>query len=341
MLLFFFVGAIGGLIYFQLSIPVDQVKEDIHLPPIEGEEDKEADEVEKEQEVEEEEDPIAQMIESMTVAEKIGQLLFVGIEGTTIDDATVEIIDRYKVGGIILFKRNIETIEQTRALLNELKERNRKNKVPLFLGIDEEGGRVSRLPKEFIPLPSLRKLAETHHEEEIFAIGRLQAKRVKSLGFNFNFAPVLDIHSNPQNEVIGDRSFGTEPDIVTSLGVKMMHGLKKAGVIPVVKHFPGHGDTLVDSHIDLPILDHPLSRLEEMELVPFKEAIKQGADVVMVAHLLLPALDSEYPSSLSEVIVTDLLRNQLRFEGVVITDDLVMGAITEMYGIGDAAVQAI
>jgi beta-N-acetylhexosaminidase len=160
-------------------------------------------------------------------------------------------------------------------------------------------------------------------------------------GFNINFAPVLDINSNPQNPVIGNRSFGDNAEIVSKLGVQTMKGIQSGGVISVVKHLPGHGDTSEDSHIGLPVVNHDLDRIMDFELVPFKNAIKNQADAVMIAHILLKSIDSENPSSLSETVITDLLRNQLKFEGVIVTDDITMGAIIENYNIGEAAVKAV
>lgn len=156
-----------------------------------------------------------------------------------------------------------------------------------------------------------------------------------------DFAPVLDINSNPKNPVIGNRAFGATLDIVRDLGIETMKGIQSENVIPVVKHFPGHGDTSVDSHVGLPTVNNDLNRLESFELVPFREAIEEGADAVMIAHILLPKIDKENPSSLSKDIITDILRNKLEFDGVVITDDMTMGAISKNYNVNEAAVKSI
>jgi beta-N-acetylhexosaminidase len=155
-----------------------------------------------------------------------------------------------------------------------------------------------------------------------------------------NFAPILDINSNPKNPVIGDRAFGIEPEVVTSLGIATMKGIQSQNIASVVKHFPGHGDTSVDSHVGLPIVYNDLDRLKSFELVPFSEAVKDGADAVMIAHILLPKIDAENPASLSRTFITDILRGDLGFDGVVITDDMTMGAIAKKYNIGDAAVKS-
>lgn len=156
-----------------------------------------------------------------------------------------------------------------------------------------------------------------------------------------DFAPVMDINSNPDNPVIGSRSFGNEAKIVSEMGIAMLQGIKQEGVIPVVKHFPGHGDTSVDSHLGLPVVEHDMERLRKLELVPFAKAIEEGADVVMVAHLLMPKLDAEQPASFSKAVIHDVLREELSFEGVVVTDDMTMGAIVKHYDIGEAAVKFI
>src|SRR5690606_28584713 len=166
-------------------------------------------------------------------------------------------------------------------------------------------------------------------------------KLVSSFGFNVNFAPVLDINSNPENPVIGDRSFGNNPDVVSKLGIQMMKGIQGENIIPAIKHFPGHGDTSVDSHVELPVVQKTMAELEQMELIPFKQAIAEGADMVMIAHILLPSIDPKFPSSMSEAIITDLLREKIGFDGVVITDDMTMEAIKNSFDIGKASVMSV
>lgn len=285
-------------------------------------------------------DPLQRQIEQMSIDEKIGQLVIVGLDGYEMDDNTHDMINKYKVGGFILFKRNIQSAEQTLSLINSLKEANTSNKVPLFIAVDEEGGSVSRMPDEFVKLPTSRAVGKIDSEEFAFEIGNTVGFQIKSLGFNMNFAPVLDIDSNPKNPVIGDRSFGANPEIVSSLGTAVMNGLK-THVISTVKHFPGHGDTSVDSHVGLPVIYHDIHRLKSFELVPFKRAIKNGADAVMIAHILLPKVDEQNPATFSKTVITDILRNEMNFDGVVITDDMTMGAIVENYDIGEAAVKSV
>lgn len=208
------------------------------------------------------------------------------------------------------------------------------------MSVDEEGGRVSRLPAGIPKLPASAKMGQQYDETVSYRAGSYLAEVLQEFGYNMNFAPVLDINSNPKNPVIGDRSLGTDSGLVSSLGIATMRGMTDNGVISVVKHFPGHGDTIVDSHKALPKVKTSLERLRKVELVPFQQAIEAAADAVMVAHILFPALDPDYPSSMSKAIITDLLRNDMQFEGVVITDDLTMGAIANNYTIPEAAVQS-
>ena len=286
-------------------------------------------------------DPIRERIDSMTLQERVGQLVIVGFDGYTADDSIKTMIQSYKVGGVILFGRNVENAEQLITLNNTLKNINSGNKIPLFISIDEEGGKVSRMPKEIRKLPTNKTIGEANDENLSYEIGSILADEVKMFGFNMNFAPVLDINSNPQNPVIGDRSFGNSKEIVSRLGVQTMKGIQSGGVIPVVKHFPGHGDTSEDSHIGLPAVSHDMNRLIDFELIPFKDAINNQADAVMIAHILLNKIDSENPSSLSKTVITELLRNQLKFNGVIITDDMTMRAIVENYNIGEAAIKSV
>lgn len=286
-------------------------------------------------------DLLKEEIKTMTLDEKIGQMLIVGLDGYILDDDIKRMIEDYYVGGIILFSRNVKNPNQLLGLMNSLKAANSKNNIPLFLSVDEEGGRVSRMPEEFIDIPSNRIIGQKNNDEFAYKIGRVIAEEIKSFGFNMNFAPVLDIDSNPHNPVIGDRSFGANKDIVGRLGVKTMKGLKSQEVIAVVKHFPGHGDTSVDSHIGLPKVDKDLNGLSQFEILPFKKAIENNVDAVMVAHILFSKIDSKNPATLSKLIVTDVLRKDLNFDGIVITDDMTMGAIIENYDIGNAAVKAV
>jgi beta-N-acetylhexosaminidase len=287
------------------------------------------------------EDSIKLQIDEMSLTEKVGQLVMTGIDGYINDEHASELIEKYKVGGFILLGQNIKDTNQTLALVNSLKASNSKNKTPLFFGIDEEGGRISRLPAEFTKLPNNKVIGQKNNSDLSFNIGNLLGKELKAFGLNMDFAPVLDINSNPKNPIIGDRSFGINADIVSKLGIATMKGIQSQNVISGVKHFPGHGDTSVDSHIGLPVVNNDLNRLKSFELIPFSKAIQNKADVVMVAHILLPKIDKDNPASFSKAIITDVLRNYLGYNGVVITDDMTMGAIVKNYDIGQAAVKSL
>ncbi|EMS72148.1 beta-N-acetylhexosaminidase [Ruminiclostridium cellobioparum] len=287
-------------------------------------------------------DQIKALIDSMTLEEKVGQLVIVGVDGYENDEHSKQLMEKYHAGGFILFKKNIQDSAQLLTLLNSLKETNAAlNKVPMFLSVDEEGGRVSRLPDEFKKFPSNKVIGQKNDSSLSYQIGNILGRELSSFGFNMDFAPVVDINSNPKNPVIGDRSFGTTAGLVSRLGIETMKGIRAENVISVVKHFPGHGDTSVDSHVGLPRVNHDLKRLESFELVPFKAAIENSVDAIMIAHILLPKLDPENPASFSKAVITDLLRTDMNFNGVVITDDFTMGAIEKNYDMGGAAVKSI
>ncbi|WP_066307241.1 beta-N-acetylhexosaminidase [Bacillus sp. FJAT-29814] len=283
---------------------------------------------------------ISEVISKMSLEDKIGQMILAGVSGTTMDASAKQLISQIHVGGIIFYKNNFETPAQAVQFVNQLKVGN-SSSLPLLLGVDQEGGRVTRLPGGLVNFPPNNQIGQVNNPDFSFKVGTLLGQELKEFGLNLDFAPVLDINSNPNNPVIGDRSFGNNAEIVSKLGVQTMKGIQSQNVITTIKHFPGHGDTSVDSHLDLPIVNKSLKELKELELIPFERAIHQGADVVMVAHILLPQLDKTNPGTMSKAIMTDLLRKQLGFTGVIITDDMTMGAITEHFDIGKAAVESV
>ncbi|NWQ43343.1 beta-N-acetylhexosaminidase [Bacillus sp. EB106-08-02-XG196] len=287
-----------------------------------------------------EDQTISEVLSKMSLEDKIGQMILAGIFGTTLDTNAKNLISQFHVGGIIFYKNNFETPEQTVQLVNQLKAGNSSN-LPLFLSVDQEGGKVTRLPGGLVNFPPNNQIGDVNDPEFSYKVGSLLGYELKEFGLNLNFAPVLDINSNPNNPVIGDRSFGNNSEIVSTLGIQTMKGIQSQNVIPTIKHFPGHGGTSVDSHLELPIVNKSLKELKELELIPFKRAIDDGADVVMVAHILLPELDKINPASMSKAVMTDILRKQLNFTGVIITDDMTMGAIVEHFDIGKAAVESV
>lgn len=283
----------------------------------------------------------AKKLEEMSLEEKIGQMIIAGLPGTSLDTNTKTLINDDKIGGVIFYENNLDTPEQSIQLINDLKAENWKNALPLFISADEEGGKVTRMPGDLTNLPNNDEIGLLNDDAFSFEIGTVLGKELGAFGMNLNYAPVLDINSNPRNTVIGNRSFGNNPELVSEMGKQMMKGIQSERIIPVIKHFPGHGETSVDSHFELPKVNKKLEELSELELIPFKNAINNDADVVMVAHILLPALDSVYPSSMSKEVITNLLRDELNFSGVVITDDMTMKAITDNYDIGNAALESV
>ncbi|SFO92121.1 beta-N-acetylhexosaminidase [Salibacterium halotolerans] len=288
----------------------------------------------------EEPDPVKRQLENMTLEEKVTQLLYVGVQGTSLSDQERSMIQA-GAGGVFLLGGNVESEAQLTRYMNNIKETDAQTDIPLFLGVDEEGGRVSRIPDTIENLPAAAAVGRSADEETARQAGQLLAEKVKRFGFNMDFAPVFDINSNPDNPVIGDRSYGTTAEQVSRIGTAVMKGIKEENVIPVVKHFPGHGDTSTDSHVQLPVVDKTRQEVENMELLPFQQAVEEGADMVMTGHLLFPAVDEQYPASLSKAVITGMLREQLHFDGVVVTDDMTMGAITNEYGMTEAAVQSL
>ncbi len=301
-------------------------------------------------------DPIGDLLGTLSMEEKVGQLLVAGLEGTAAGEDARRAIRDYKVGGVILFSRNVESARQLTELTNELKAMN-GGYIPLLVSVDQEGGTVNRMPPEVEKLPPAYTFGDISEEGErtqlCYDLGVTLAAQCKAFGFHVDFAPVLDVWSNPENTVIAKRAFGQEADLVAQAAPMTAYGLMDSGVIPVVKHFPGHGDTAVDSHVGLPVVEKTVEELENLELKPFREAVRKGrlsgtydpawaaVPAVMVGHILMNKLDPEKPASLSQAVVTGLLRERLGFEGVVFTDDMTMGAITDTYGIGEAAVLAV
>ena len=297
-------------------------------------------------------DPIAEAVAAMSTEQKVSQLLVAGIEGTQLGQDAVQAVQDYQVGGVILFGRNVESAGQLAELTNGLKDLN-GDYTPLFLCVDQEGGRVDRMPPEVERTPSAWSVGQTLDTEGVgAAYGALLAEECAAFGFNMDFAPSLDIWSNPDNTVIGDRAFGNDWEWTAFFGMSAVESMEEqGGVIPVVKHFPGHGATSVDSHVALPVVDKSLEELWQSELVPFNMTLNQedyfgaqagpSAPAVMVAHILLSQVDPDYPASLSHRVVTGLLREEMGFDGVVCTDDLTMGAVSNTYGMGEAAVLAV
>ena len=279
-------------------------------------------------------DPVKEALAAMTTEEKVGQLLIAGFYETQAGEEARSYIQDCHVGGLILYGRNVESAQQLTDLTNSLKTLAGDG-IPLFLSTDQEGGMVERMP------PEIQKLPNAYDVSDPAAFGSALGTECASFGLNTDFAPSLDIWSNPNNTVIGRRAFGSDAETVTQRGLACLTAMEESGTIPVVKHFPGHGDTDTDSHVGLPVVDKTREELLEMELLPFQAAIDAGAPAVMVGHILMTQIDPDKPATLSSEVVTGLLREELGFDGVVVTDDLTMGAITQNYGLGEAAVLAV
>ncbi|MEW5852923.1 MAG: beta-N-acetylhexosaminidase [Myxococcota bacterium] len=282
------------------------------------------------------------ILNGMSLEQKVGQLLFLSFGGTEMDERTERLLREKRPGGVALFSRNIVNRKQLRALTHDVKDVMAAD-IPPFLAVDQEGGTVIRLKDHATLLPSAMALGASRSPSLSEAAGRAVGADLRAAGFNMNFAPVLDVNSNPDNPVIGARSFGEKPELVAELGASFIAGLRASGVAAVAKHFPGHGDTTEDSHYRLPSLPHDLDRLMRLELAPFKRASDEGLAAVMTAHLALPRIAEEpdLPASLSKNVLTDMLRKRLRFGGIIMTDGLEMEAVAGRYGAGNAAVRAV
>ncbi len=288
-------------------------------------------------------DEIDKIMDGMTLDEKIYQLFFVkhdslvGVTATMSGEATKEALSEMPVGGIIYFSANVKSAEQMK---NMIEKAQSYSKIPLFVGVDEEGGKVSRLKKAGIT--RIPPMGELKTEEEAQNAGRTLGKELKELGFNVDFAPVADVLVNSENSEIGDRSFGSDAEKVSEMVGAFVPAIEGEGVSAVLKHFPGHGSTSANSHTGYSESKRTLSELRECEFKAFGAGIEAGADFVMVSHMTaVNAVKSRLPSSLSKEIITDLLKGELGFEGIVITDALDMGAVTDSYSSGDAAVMAV
>lgn len=272
----------------------------------------------------------------------VGQLFMVGFDGYSVPSEFKDAIDKHKLGGTIYFKRNAQSPAQLAELSNELQFSCRRKSDPfLFVAIDHEGGKVNRLGKPFTQFPGIENLGVINSPKMGFQFGFIMAKEIKAVGINVNFAPVVDVNTNPDNPVMKGRMFSSDADVCGRLGSAVCRGIQKMGVAAVAKHFPGHGDTQVDSHFDLPRINKTVSDLEKLEFVPFKRLVKSRIEGVMTAHILNAAIDPDYPATLSEKTLQPLLRQGMRYSKLVFSDDMEMKAIADHYGAEEAAVLAI
>lgn len=298
---------------------------------------------ENETEIDNIEKRVNDTLENMTLEEKIGQMMIVYYTSSTMDNTLKSALTDVKPGGFILFKDNITTYENTLKFIKDIKS---TSDIPMFISIDQEGGNVQRLlslsDKEVSNIPYMSEVGETNDTALAEEVGKVIAEELRVFGINMDFAPVIDVYSNKDNKVIGKRAFGSDSKLVSRMGIALAKGLLDNGVIPVYKHFPGHGNTAVDSHSALPIVDKTKEELLSLDLVPFKDAIESGAEVIMIGHLAVPKITgNDIPASLSKTLITDFLKGEMGYNGLVITDALNMGALTNYYSQEEIYVKAI
>lgn len=283
---------------------------------------------------------------SLSVEQKAAQLLMVGLPSGEIDPDTETMVRDLGVGGVILYRRNVRGARELAALTSQLQDMACRSKagIGLFVAIDQEGGTAVQLwESEVATPPGAMAIGAAGSEELAYRVARASGTDLRALGINMNLAPVLDVNSDVLNPVIGVRSFGADPHLVARLGAAAIRGFRDAGILCCGKHFPGHGDTRDDSHLDLPVVPHDRRRLERVDLVPFKHAVAAGADAIMTAHVAFPGIepDATVPATLSHAVVSGLLKDELRFPGMAMSDLMSMKAIADRYDTGEAAVRAV
>lgn len=274
----------------------------------------------------------------------IGQQMIIGLSGETLTQDEAQFIVENNIGGVILFDRNLKSVEQMHALITSIQQLRYKmpEQTPLFVSVDMEGGRVHRLKDPFTKWPAVKNLGDMGSSNVTFQFTQLMGRELKAMGFNLDYAPCVDVLMNPENEVIGDRALSSDPNEVAKLASAMVRGYIKSDVLTCAKHFPGHGYTSVDSHFDLPVDERTLMDLEKQgDLEPFKKVIKARVDMIMTAHIQYPNIDKQFPVTLSPLFIKQFLREALRYRGIVITDDLDMKALTKNFPIEDIPVLAL
>lgn len=275
----------------------------------------------------------------LALRRQIGQLVIAGFDGDQIPVELRAVAREFGLGGVILFARNIVEPEQVAELCHDAARLTAE--MPAWVSVDQEGGRVARLKAPFTEWPPMATLGRSGDTRLAERFARALALELRAVGITLDYAPVLDVHTNPKNPVIGDRAIADKASEVATLGSAIVRTLQSEGVAACGKHFPGHGDTNADSHLELPLVEHPPERLREVEFVPFRAAIAAGVATIMTAHVFVPSLDDKRPATLSRRIVTGLLREELQFNGVILSDDLEMKALANDYSVPDAAVRAI
>ncbi len=281
-------------------------------------------------------------IKTLSLEEKIGQMIIVGLNTETSVKNLEEIIGKYKVGGVLLYKRNYQdNYENMVKLVNRIRTLNQKNKIPMFISIDQEGGRVNRIPKEFKNLPAANALVKKSEGEDfVKCAGKITGEILHKLGINMDFAPVLDIKRFDNHHAIGDRAYSEKIEEVSKYGVEYMKALQENGVISVAKHFPGHGATKTDSHFHIPKIEEEIQVLEKEDMQPFEKAMKCKVDGILIGHLKIPKVTGSLPASMSKRFITKYIRKQYRYNGLIITDDVRMKGVKIRYGRNHAVKKA-
>jgi beta-N-acetylhexosaminidase len=279
------------------------------------------------------EEKITNYLSQMTIEQKIGQMLMISNRTPNMTPELLEELTKIQPGGFIFFAENFSTQNASLQLVEEIKN---STTIPMFLSVDQEGGRVQRLKSQndinVATIPPMSEIGKTNDLNKAYEIGQTIGTDLKSFGLNMDFAPVLDVLTNDENKAILGRSFGSDYNLVSNMGILVGKGLQDTGIIPVYKHFPGHGSTITDSHYDLPVLTKTKEELLSSDLIPFKNAIKNNAKVIMIGHLAIPNITKDNtPSSLSKEIITQLLKEELNYKGLIITDALNMKALTKYY----------
>lgn len=282
-------------------------------------------------------------IDKLTIKEKIGQISMYGIDTTEITEDTINLIKEYRVGNIILFARNVESPEQLFKLTQDLQKLAMEEfGIPMFISIDQEGGMVTRIFEGSTFFPGAMTISATNNVKNAYNMGKIMGKELNALGVNMNLAPILDVNNNPHNPVIGVRSFSDKPEVVADYSWNFSKGLQEEGVFATGKHFPGHGDTNVDSHLGLPTITHDLDRLNEVEFYPFKYNIKKGIKGIMSSHINFTKLTKDgTPATLSKEVMTDLLRKEFGFKGLLVSDSMTMKGVVQKYSAEEATLMAI
>lgn len=284
------------------------------------------------------------LLNNLTLEQKVGQLLMCGFHGQHADEQITRLIRDYHVGGVIYFRRNVESVDQLTRLSAELQDMAAEaGALPLMISVDQEGGMVARIDQEgMTQVPGNMALGATGNPEYTLKCAQILGRELKNIGIDMNLAPVVDVNNNPLNPVIGVRSYGEHAKSVATHGVAAITGYQSQGIAATAKHFPGHGDTAVDSHLGMVTVPHDRNRLEQMELLPFRRAIEAEVDAIMTAHVMFPSIEPEpIPATLSHKVLTGLLRDEMGFEGIIITDCLEMHAISKPYGVAEAAIRAV